>query len=100
MRKLIVYLSTGYCGMDEYTYLEVPEDWTDRQIDDETWAMACEHAESYGYPDRDFEEQEDEADWDYDEWYSNHVNAEWEDYDPEKHDMYRGGGGSFSEDFN
>jgi hypothetical protein len=99
MRNLIVHLSTGYCGMDAYDVLAVPEDLTDRQIDEEVWMMACQHAENYGYPEADFEDEE-VSEEEYHEWMSNHVDYWWEDYEPERHDMYRSGGGSFSEDFN
>ena len=98
MRKLIVHLSTGYCGMDAYDALGVPEDWSSRQIDDEVWSMACQHAESWGYPYADFEDEE-VSEEDYQDWMSNHVDYWWEDYEPEEHDMYRSGGGSFEKDF-
>ena len=100
MRNLIVHLRTGYCGEDAWDILRVPEDWTDENISDEAWSMACQHAESYGHPSSyDLDEEDLEIEEYVEDWLSNHVSADWEDYIPEKHDMYRSGGGSFSEEF-
>jgi hypothetical protein len=98
MRKLIVHMTTGYPAEAAYDAMQVPEDWTDEEISDEAWYMACQHAESYGHPHNGEVDTEDE-DYYYDEWFSEYVGADWEDYVPEKHDMFRSGGGSFSEDF-
>ena len=64
--------------------------------------MALDHAESYGYypPDEGDEYMSDE---DCDDWNSDKISegieGYAEPYDPEVHDMYRSGGGSFEDDF-
>ena len=87
MRKLIVHLMTGYCGEDAHEALEIGDDYTTQEIDDICWNLAIQNAESYGHGD------------DGDDEFSERIEYIWEDYDPEKHDMLRSGGGSFEEDF-
>lgn len=90
MQRYIVHLMTGYCGEDAYEPLEVSDDTTSEEIDRICWDMACDHAESYGHP-----SEEDEYE---DEWLER-VDYTWQDYDPDKHDMHRTGGGSFQDEF-
>lgn len=57
MRKVKIYMCTGYPSMDSYDIITVDDD-TD--LDDLAWEMALSHAESFGlypYPD-DLEEDE------------------------------------------
>lgn len=98
MRKLIVFMSTGYAGMDACDALLVEDSATEDEIQEEAWQLAIEHAESYGiYP---YEEYADEEDFDADsDSYSHNIDAWTEDYDPRKHDGLRSGGGSFEDDF-
>ncbi|HEY9704499.1 MAG TPA: hypothetical protein V6C58_18785 [Allocoleopsis sp.] len=96
MRKLIVFMSTGYAGMDEAAALLVDDDISEAEIDDIMYQMAVEHAESYGiYPYDEYCDTEDMSEEDL----SDSIDAYYEEYDPEKHDQYRPGGGSFEEDF-
>ncbi len=88
MRKLFVKYSTGYCGMDGYEVLEFPEGVSDEDIDKELYFVAVEHAQSYGIevcPDGDFCE-DDECEYEHEG--STNISACWEDYIPEKHDMF------------
>jgi hypothetical protein len=97
MKKLIVKMHTGYIGMDEYDILVMPDDATEDEISEEAYQMALGHAESFGiypYPDDFDENEEDDSIYSYD--IEGYVIGE---YDPEKHDMYRSGGGSFKDDF-
>jgi hypothetical protein len=95
MRKLIVKLYTGYCGSDTRRALLVDDDATDEEIGEECYSMAVENAESYGiYPYPEYDE-----DFNDDVEYTEGIDFSFEDYVPEKHDMYRPGGGSFERDF-
>lgn len=91
-------MHTGYCGMDGYDVLVMPDDATEDEIAQEAYRMAVEHAESYGiYP---YDEYADVEDVEDDTEYSHNIEG-WSlgEYDPEKHDMHRAGGGSFAQDF-
>ena len=96
MKKLIVKMHTGYCGMDQYDILVMSDNATEEEIADEAYRMAVEHAETYGiypYPE-DFDEDDDG------ENYSNNIDGfVIGEYVAEKHDMYRSGGGSFADEF-
>lgn len=96
MRKLIAHLITGYAGSDARVAVTFDDDTPERVISDELYDMAVQHAEAYGiypYPDEDLGEDDDEND------YTDNIEAYYEVYDPEKHDMLRAGGGSFENDF-
>ena len=90
MRKIVLFLHTGYCGMDSWEFWEVPETLTDDELDELCWERALHNAEMYGiypYPrDEDFDYDED------DESYSDGIEGYFEDYDPHKHDGHRIGG--------
>ena len=95
MRKIIFKFHTGFCGMDGIDYQENPDDVTDKELDDEAWFAALQHAETYGIyptPDREDDNEDD------DENYSDNIEGSWEDYDPEKHDMLKPGGGKWFND--
>jgi len=99
MRKMIVHLSVGFAGMDGTEALLVEDDATEEEIAQEVWHMAVDHAERYGYyPAELYNEDEEDADWNSDS-YSDNIDGWAEDYDPERHDMKRAGGGSFERDF-
>lgn len=70
---------------------------TDEEIDTMAWELSVNNAEMYG----DFIVEDDEyLDSDDQGRYftDSDLGYTWEDYDPEKHDMYRAGGGSFMDD--
>jgi hypothetical protein len=95
MRKLIAHLVTGYVGSDARVAVTFDDDTPESVISDELYDMAVQHAESYGiypYPVEELDE-EDEDD------YTDSIEAYYEEYDPEKHDCLRAGGGSFESDF-
>jgi len=101
MRKMIVHLSVGFAGMDGYEALLVEDDATEEEIAQEAWHMALDHAERYGYyPTDDYSEDDEDGDdpWNRDS-YSHNIEGCAEDYDPDRHDMKRAGGGSFELDF-
>ena len=97
MKHYIVKLTTGYCGMDAHDILSMEDDATQDEIDQECWYMAVAHAENYGiYPAEDYSDGEEEMD---EESLSDNIEGySLGEYDPEKHDMYRSGGGSFQDD--
>ena len=91
MRKIVLFLHTGYAGMDSYEFWEVPEDTTDDELEELCWERAKCNAESYGiYPLSEYEGDDDfNVD---DESLSDNIEGSFEDYDPDKHDGYRVGG--------
>lgn len=96
MRKMIVFMSTGYAGMDACGALLVEDTATEDEIALEAWYMALENAESYGiYPpsedDEDLENTSDNT--------SDNIDGYAVDYVPHLHDSKRSGGGSFEDDF-
>lgn len=95
MRKLIAHFYTGFCGSDARVAVTFEDGVSDEEISEDLYWMAVQHAESYGiYPYPECEEDMDE-----DTEYTSSIEASWEEYDPEKHDRYRAGGGSFESDF-
>ena len=97
MRKIIF---TGYAktvGTD-FAQAELYEaNVTNAQLDEDAFQYSLQNAEMYGW-------EYIGGDCIYDDDYDNYVTDSelgygWEEYDPEKHDMLRIGGGSFEEDF-
>jgi hypothetical protein len=88
MRKIVLFLHTGYCGMDAWEFWEVPDTATDDELNELCWERAKENAEMYGiYP---YEEYADEPDFDEDdESYSHGIEGSFADYNPDKHDGHR-----------
>jgi hypothetical protein len=82
MRKLFVTLRTGYCGMTTHELLEVLDNISEEDIDEEIWGMAVEHAASYGiYPPSEYDDEDDEEYQD-----GSNIEGSYVEYDPEKHD--------------
>ena len=84
MRKLVLFLECGVGTKTAEAYL-VPDDVTQKELDDFSWQRACEHADMYGiYPrsdqPEDFDEEEDKGDS-----YSDDIEGWWEEY-TEEHD--------------
>lgn len=84
--KIIMHLETGFCGMDQHEFWQVPDDISEDELNKLAWHQALDNAESYGiYSLEDFDENDsslDEAD------YSENIEGYWELYCPEKHDQY------------
>ena len=88
MRKIIGFYNGPFCGTDSCTPLLVSDEATEDQISDmlldwaydehENWVEYDDEGNCLEYAGPDFH---------------------WEEYDPEKHDGLRVGGGSFEEDF-
>lgn len=86
MRKIIAYCPGPTVGCDTYEAFSYPDDYTDEEISKDLFSWAAEHYERYGY-------DEDE------EYFEFEIDYSFEDYDPEKHDGLRAGGGSFEDAF-
>lgn len=87
MRKIIFHLSTGYAGMDSTEVDFYPDDVTDEKLNDHTWQLALNNAESYGiYPMEYLEDSLMGGDEIGNEEYSDNIEGWWEDYDPERHE--------------
>ena len=97
MRKIIF---TGYAktvGTDFAQAELYPADTTNAQLDEDAFQYSLQNAEMYGW-------EYIGDDCIYDDDYDNYVTDselgyQWEEYDAEKHDMLRMGGGSFEDDF-
>ena len=90
MRKIVLFLHTGYCGMDSHEFWEVSETATDDELNELCWERAVDHAGSYGVYPRD--EYADEPEFEDGDQYSDNIEGSFQDYDPEEHDGHRVGG--------
>lgn len=87
-RKIVLFLHTGYCGMDAYEFWEVVKTATDDELNALAWERAKDNAEMYGIYPR--EEYADTEDYDEDsESYSDGIEVSFQDYNPDKHDGHR-----------
>jgi hypothetical protein len=90
MKRYIVFLETGYCGEDSWDITELtPDDEAD------LWELALENARQFDHSN----EYEEDEEYDEDEDIADRVSYDIVEYDPVEHDMYRCGGGSFTDDF-
>lgn len=86
MRKIFIAVDTGTVGTKEHYFVIVPDNMTDKELDDLSYEYALQNAETYGiYPpnldgEYDCEEGELEAD--------DYIGGYWKPYDAEKHDRY------------
>lgn len=84
MKKIVVGMHTGYCGMDGWEFFEVPESMTEDELYKLAWDCAVQNAEMYGiYPECYYSEEDVAQD---PESYSDNIEGWWEIYDPEQHD--------------
>lgn len=60
MRKILLTMRTGYCGMDSHEAWLIPEDVEDNDLDNWAWERAVDHAASYGIYPTDYDAEEDE----------------------------------------
>lgn len=99
MRKIIFRGYAKTVGTDFAEAQLYSNDTPDSVIDDDCWQAAIDNAQMYGWDFVDYDfEPEDEDDWDH-YCTADDIGSYWEEYDPEKHDGERCGGGSFEEDF-
>lgn len=95
MRNIIVIMGGPTVGMDAWEPLQVDDNATDDEINRDAHDMCVEHYNSYGYEgggDDKFEEEfGSDIEMEYDYYF--------EDYNPEKHDGYCIGGGTFQDQF-
>jgi len=103
MRKLIAHCDNSKSiGTDACIAFIVEDDATEEDINEYAWELALDQASSYWEViDTDSDDDTMEAYEEDPESYilTEDVEVAWEDYSPEKHDMFRAGGGSFEEDF-
>lgn len=97
MRKIIVHCDNSKAlGCDSHEALLVEDTATEDEIDEIAFEMACEQASSYwSIVDDSDDINEDDDDYIFVE----QIDASWEYYAAEKHDMLKAGGGSFEDDF-
>lgn len=89
MRKLVLHLTTGSVGTDAWEFWEVPEETSQKELDNFAWEQAQSNAEMYGIYLRDeySENDIDEDDIDGDQ-YDDNISGDWQEYDPDKHDWH------------
>lgn len=84
MRKILLTLHTGYCGMEAHEAWEIPETVSDDELDTWAWECAVEHAGRYGiYPESD----EDDEDLEDSRYSGHNIEGSWrifEDKDTDK----------------
>lgn len=81
MRKIVIEVDTGSCGMDNIYYYEVPVNTTNEALDSLSNDLALDNAEMYGiYP---FPENE-EVDSEDTDSYSDGIEGSWRDFNPNK----------------
>ena len=81
-KKIVVHLSTGYCGMDAHEFYEINADATEDDITEFCWELALDNAAAYGiYPAEEIM-QDDDIDFSY------NISGYYEDYNPEEHDKF------------
>ena len=96
MRKLIVNVGFDRVGCEGTYSLIVDDDTTQDEMDRIAFDMAVEHAGQYVDVVEYYEDNEDQKDCVALEDIWGHA----EDYDPEKHDDLKPGGGTWQNDFN
>ena len=98
MREIVLFLHTGYCGMDSHEFWRVPATITEDELQELCWDRAKANAEMYGlYPS---EEYADEPDFDEEsESYSDGIEGSYQNYNPDKHDCYRVGNDTSWQEF-
>lgn len=91
------------CGNGMHsTFVMNCEGMSEEDKNTEAWEHAIANAESFGdyWDDDDTINQMKESDeWGDRDFCGEDLDYFWELYSPDKHDMYRAGGGSFKEDF-
>lgn len=73
---------------------EFEDEMTNDELDDTAWEIAVQEAERYGYYPESWRDEEED---DYDDnggGYAD-IDAWWEEYDADKHDPKKPGGGSW-----
>lgn len=98
MRKIILRGSAKTVGTDFAEAALFEAGTPDSVLDQACWEAAIENAAMYGweYSGDDCILEDDE----YDNYVTDsELGYQWEEYDAEKHDMLRIGGGSFEDDF-
>jgi hypothetical protein len=96
MRKIIGFFSNSKAvGMDGVEAFLFADNTSDDDIFKEVYHASCEWVENWFTLVDECSDDEDDDKTIFPE----EVEAWWEDYDPEKHDCLKAGGGSFTEDF-
>ena len=86
--KVVVKYCGYYAGTSAWSALGDYDSLEETQ--DDAYAWACDQHSQW---------EQDEADCEEDSYFWQSVDYEIFEYDPEKHDMNRAGGGSFADDF-
>ena len=79
----------GLCDAQEFE-----DDVTEDELNQTAWELAVDEAGRYGYYPESWRDEEEEEYDDTDGGYAE-IDGWWEDYDAEKHDSQKPGGGSW-----
>lgn len=87
--KIVIKCETGFAGMEDYQFWEVPDNIGLRELDNLAWRCAIENAEMYDLYNRqeylDFGDSDEDLD---DDKYVDSIEGWWEPYEPDEHDGY------------
>ena len=80
MKKLVLTMHVGFCGMDAIEYWEFPDNISQEELDQLAWEQAKDNAAMYGYyPTEEYENEEDN------DCYTDAIEGSFEPYDAEVH---------------
>lgn len=87
--KIVIHCETGFAGMEDWQFWEVPDTTAVDELDELAWRCALENAETYDlYNLHEYLEYGDPLeDLDPDK-YVDSIEGWWEPYEPEVHDGY------------
>lgn len=90
MRKIVIGMHAGICGTDSWEFYLVPDAITNAELEDFAWQCGKDHAEMYGiYPRSEYADSDEISEEELEgASYSDNIEGWYEEYDPEKHDMY------------
>ena len=83
MRKIVICMSAGMAGTDNYEFWEFPDSVTEETLSAFAWECGVQWADSFGiYPNAEYTDEEVDAD---PESYSDDIEGYWENYNSEEH---------------
>lgn len=105
MRKIIIRGHAKTVGTDFTEAVLYRANTLDSVLEEDCFQASIDNASMYGWDfvDSYWEPESEDPEEQYEEWLSvctdDELGYTWEEYDSEKHDMLRIGGGSFEDDF-
>jgi hypothetical protein len=91
MRKMVLKLYV-MPQIRRYEFFLVPDDMTEKELDDYAWESAVQFAEGYGYYPTEwlaYDEYDDGEQVEQSDNYVDSIEGSWQVYDPKRHDGFR-----------